>query len=77
MERGSLYPSWRYHPDGRSQLVTTADQDAALTPDWSDADVRHHINAVVVVAEEPEAPEAEPDTAPETPKKKRGRPKKS
>lgn len=39
-ERGSIYPSWRYHPDGRSTLCTSPDEDDALGEEWSDRDVR-------------------------------------
>lgn len=65
MERGSIYPSWRYHADGRSTLCLTRAQDAELGNDWSDADIR---------GSHPDAPVVEElvDAAP----KKRGRPAK-
>lgn len=40
MERGSIYPSYRYHPDGRSVRCESKEQDAALGDEWSDKDVR-------------------------------------
>ena len=72
MIRGSLYPSWRYHADGRSELCLTPEEDVEMGADWSDEDIRligdrAPINAVPVVAD----PEPDPDE-----QKKRGRPKK-
>jgi hypothetical protein len=70
MERGSIYPSWRYHVDGRSVKCLDASQDADLA-DWSDEDVRGQINGTPL----PELTgEPEPEDAP---KKKPGRPRKS
>lgn len=71
MERGSIYPSWRYHADGRSQLCKDAAQDAELS-DWSDDDVRGTINGTPL----PELT-GEPEPEIEEPKKKPGRPRKS
>lgn len=72
MMRGAIYPSWRYHVDGRSVLCADASQDADLT-DWSDADVRGQVlNHVAVIADD-EHPEGEPV---EAPKRKLGRPRK-
>jgi len=73
MERGSIYPSWRYHVDGRSLLCKDAAQDAELE-DWSDKDVRWQAprNGVPVLADD-EHPEGEPV---EAPKRKPGRPRK-
>lgn len=31
------FPSWRYHKDGRSQIVHSADQDRSLGGEWTDA----------------------------------------
>lgn len=30
------YPSWRYHEDGRSQIIQSANEDAQLGAGWSD-----------------------------------------
>lgn len=40
MERGSIYPSWRYHRDGRSVLCEGPEQDEQLGSNWSDRDIR-------------------------------------
>lgn len=40
MERGSIYPSWRYHADGRAELCLTPARDEEMGADWSDADIR-------------------------------------
>ena len=70
MERGTIYPSWRYHTDGRSLLCRDAAHDAELA-DWSDDDVRWTpVNGTPL----PELT-AEPNDVPE-PKRKPGRPRK-
>ena len=88
MERGTIYPSWRYHVDGRSVLCRDAAQDADLE-DWSDADVRDfspkqpistHVNAKKVGFDAHVDLVPTPDGvgtthAPE-PKRKPGRPRK-
>jgi hypothetical protein len=40
MERGSIYPSWRYHKTEPPVLCENAEQDAALGSNWSDKDIR-------------------------------------
>lgn len=49
MKRGEIFPSWRYHPDGRSTLCETAEQDALLGDEWSDDDVRSHAGPAVTI----------------------------
>ena len=58
MERGTIYPSWRYHPSGQSRLIHHAAEDDALTPDWSDRDVRFTAVPVSapVVSDTPDEP---------------------
>lgn len=78
MDRGSIYPSWRHHPSGKSVLIENKAQDDALEPEWSD-DSRVLEQAQkrndVVVFDPPEEP-TNGDTSEGQPKK-RGRPKKS
>lgn len=73
MERGSIYPSWRYHPDGSAVLCHDAKQDAELGDAWSDRDVRWQPRNGVPVLADDEHPEGEPV---EVPKRKPGRPRK-
>lgn len=40
MERGSIYPSWRYHKTEAPELCRTPERDAEMGDDWSDADIR-------------------------------------
>lgn len=39
MERGSIYPSWRYHRTEEPVLCTDAAHDAELGDDWNDTNV--------------------------------------
>jgi len=73
MERGSIYPSWRYHVDGRSLLCKDAAQDAELE-DWSDKDVRGQVNGTPIDFDEVVVV-VDPEITPE-PKRKPGRPRK-
>jgi hypothetical protein len=70
MERGSIYPSWRYHVDGRSVKCLDAAQDADLE-DWSDKDVRGQVNGTPIDFDETVEVEVVPE-----PKRKPGRPRK-
>jgi hypothetical protein len=74
MERGSIYPSWRYHPDGRAELCLGKDRDDEMGAEWSDEDVRFtKINA----GEPSPAPEPEPEpSSDEVEPPRRGRPRK-
>jgi hypothetical protein len=79
MERGSIYPSWRYHPSGASKLIRTVAEDAALEPEWSDADVR--LSAAPEPVSAPVVSDTielavEQDSPVEPPKRKPGRPRK-
>lgn len=67
MERGSIYPSWRFHPDGRSALCLDAVQDNALGEAWSDADVRSHAGPEVTMAQALESSAPAIDAAPDPP----------
>lgn len=69
MERGSIYPSWRYHTTEAPVLCLDAAQDAALGHDWSDEDIRVFPQAGDVAAETSIAEDAPTAEAP----KKRGR----
>ena len=40
MERGSIYPSWRYHKSLGSVLCTGPEHDKELGDEWSDEDIR-------------------------------------
>jgi hypothetical protein len=40
MERGSIYPSWRYHKTEPPVLCEGPEQDAQLGDEWSDEDIR-------------------------------------
>lgn len=72
MDRGSIYPSWRYHADGRSELCLTPERDAEMGADWSDKDIRQ-TSAVVVDTPALETPSV-PETSEAAPKR-RGRPR--
>ena len=80
MERGSIYPSWRHHPSGKSMLVHSKEEDDALDPEWSDnsrvlEQAQKPVNDVVVF-DDPDAEPTGDETTTDEPKKPRGRPKK-
>lgn len=69
MERGSIYPSWRFHPTFSPVLCLTAEQDAELGDDWADS-------PAAFIAEPEPIPDAVDESDPHTPEdapKKRGR----
>lgn len=72
-ERGSIYPSWRYHATEPPTLCLDAAHDARLGDDWSDKDIR----VLNVPAELNHTPidfdEAAPAPMTDAPKKKPGR----
>ncbi len=69
MKRGTIYPSWRYHPDGRAELCLTEKRDEEMGAEWSDEDVR--FTAPINDAEP--SPEEEPE--PEAPVRRGRKPK--
>ena len=58
MERGSIYPSWRYHRTEKPELCHTPERDTEMGDEWNDTN------------QWPAEPAAEPEPAP---KKKPGR----
>lgn len=69
MERGTLYPAWVYHKTEAPRLVNTAEEDAALGPDWSNTPATFAEPDLPVSEGIADAEIAQADEAP----KKRGR----
>jgi hypothetical protein len=67
MERGSIYPSWRYHKTEPPVLCEGPEQDAQLGDEWSDEDIREF------GAPQTDAPAEAPVEPPAEEPKKRGR----
>ena len=67
-----LYPAWRHHKDGRSQVVHTLEHDESLGDEWADTLAEPESPTP---APETTEPPSEPNPTP-APKRKGGRPKK-
>lgn len=62
MERGTIYPSWRYHKTHPPVLCNDAAHDAELGDEWNDTNV-------FPAEAEPVAPSPEPEV--EAPKRRK------
>lgn len=56
-----LFPSWRYHRDGRAVIVKNPDEDAHLGPGWADSPAAFPAG---IGAKGPAEPVAQPEHIP-------------